>query len=187
MNLSARGFLLGSIGNWIVHEGRKSFCDTAQPGVPADVSTSAASPLRQRRGSMRALGPMKQLLGVVTVLLTGCAAYRIAPENDTALKAAHISPSSKVEVVKQNESPGGFQCFEPMLFALTVGIVPIHCVDTYRASTLTSNGEQVSGTYTVTRMQGWFPLLLLPLPSWRFGFAEHPEAGVEAAIKGAPQ
>jgi hypothetical protein len=130
---------------------------------------------------------MKALLGAVAVLLTGCAAYCIAPENDAALRFAHVSAASKVEVVKQSEFPGGFQCFEPMLFVLTIGIVPIHCVDTCSASAQAKNGEQVSGTYTVTRMQGWFPLLLLPLPSRKYGFVQRPEANIEAVVKGAAQ
>ena len=127
---------------------------------------------------------MRHLLLLCVFFLAGCAVYRVAPENDAALKAAHVLPSSKVEVVKQSRFPDGFQCFEPMLFVLTIGIVPAHCVDTYTASAFSSNGEQVSGTYKLTRMQGWLPLLLLPFSGWHYGLAQQPEVVIEATVKG---
>lgn len=129
---------------------------------------------------------MKAFILATASLLSGCMVYRVAPENIEAFKSANLAHDVPVEVVKQNEFPRGFQCFEPMLFALTVGIIPVHCVDTYTAS-ISKNGESVSGTYTVTTMQGWFPLLLLPFPSWHYGNGQHPEPMIESMVKGSTQ
>jgi hypothetical protein len=128
----------------------------------------------------KALYLMKLIAGVTLMaFLTGCGAYRVAlKEGDVALAPV---PDGAVEITKQNESPQGLHCFEPMLFFLTIGIVPTHCVDTYQVSTATTQS-----TYTVTQMQGWLTLLLLPLPSWHytFGHRGHAETEVELYVRG---
>ena len=57
-------------------------------------------------------------------------------------------------------------CFEPILYVLSVGVIPTHCVETYRVS----SEDQDFGTVKVTKMQGWLPLFMVPLPSWNYGF-----------------
>jgi hypothetical protein len=80
--------------------------------------------------------------------------------------------------------PTGFQCFEPMLAVLTVGIVPIHCVTNYVVTaTGPELGQSVASHYKVTEMNGWLPLLLLPFPSWQYGRVEDPEAEIEGAVR----
>lgn len=126
---------------------------------------------------------MKALLPLVTaVLLSACASYRIAPEEGTSLR---LDDSTTVSIVKENAFPRGEHCYEPLLFVLTLGIVPTHCVDTYRATT-EPKGEQPpqSGVYKHTRMSGWFALLMAAMPGWRYGVLEHPEQGIESMVRG---
>jgi hypothetical protein len=113
----------------------------------------------------------------LVICFSGCAAYRITLKEDRGLaEAVKAHPESAVKVEKQNSFPEGLQCFEPMLFVLTVGLVPVDCVDTYKVFVPEVRGER---TYTVREMQGWVTLFLLPLPHWHYGFARKPEPEIE--------
>ena len=52
-----------------------------------------------------------------------------------------------------------------MLFVLTLGIVPTHCVDDYNVIVEENN----IGAAKVTTMSGWFPLIMALSPKWKYG------------------
>ncbi len=66
-----------------------------------------------------------------------------------------------------------------MLFVLTIGLVPVHCVDTYRVSAV---GADADAVYTVTAMEGWVALFLMPIPDWHAGFGREPEPEIERMV-----
>ena len=126
---------------------------------------------------------MKKLVAIILAgSLVGCAAYRITLKEDRGLAAAvqRAGSDAPIQVSKENRVPEGFQCFEPMLFFLTVGLIPVHCVDTYKASAAELGGESI---YTVTAMQGWVTLVLMPLPGWHFGFGRNPQPEIESLAR----
>ena len=131
---------------------------------------------------------MRRILHLLLALqLAGCAAHTVRlTEGAPPLQA---SPSAQVQVVKLNEFSQGFQCFEPMLFVLTAGIIPTHCVDTYRVSVQDASqaGSNAESTYTVTTMGGWVSLVLMPLPGWHFGTARQANTEVEKLVRSGGQ
>ena len=116
------------------------------------------------------MGNLKYLILVLT--LTGCTVYKIVPDDKVSRGVASLE---KLSITKVNEWPGGNHCFEPMLYVFSLGIIPTHCVDTYKVS---SSSEEI-GNVKVTTMQGWFPLLMVPLPSWQYSV----ETDVEPKVK----
>lgn len=124
------------------------------------------------------------VLAVLVALQAGCATYKIAPVGpETTVFPAEMPLSVQP---RHASVPDGLHCFEPMLYALTVGIVPAHCVTTYDVMP-----EQVDGLYgsgssravEVTHIQGWLALLLAPFPGWRYGFGEDIDAAIEASVR----
>jgi hypothetical protein len=123
---------------------------------------------------------MKTVLAC-TILLTGCSAYRITAVDDHAVHAMKVV--SRVEITKKTRDVD-FQCFEPMLAVLTVGIIPVHCVDTYGVSVTSATGETAQGVYRVSFWGGWVSLLLAPLPSWHLGSGhQDPALAIEGRIR----
>jgi hypothetical protein len=119
------------------------------------------------------------------LLLAGCVVHRIAPEGGVA-PLATPSPTAKIVVSKVGERSEGHQCFEPLLYVLTLGIVPARCVDTYTASTEAESSEvHVMATYKIATVQGWLSLLLAPAPEWRLGGSKAPQAEIESFIRAA--
>lgn len=103
------------------------------------------------------------LLG--STFLTGCAAHRISTTNE----AAWVSTDPQPEITQLNTWPEGNQCFEPMLYVLSLGIIPTHCVNRFEVKS-SSNPEQQANV-SVTTIGGWAALFLAPLPNWKFGEA----------------
>jgi hypothetical protein len=110
----------------------------------------------------------------LTLLLSGCASYKVAPVGE--LKKLPVGERASIK--KQNEWPGGAHCFEPLFYVLSLGIIPTHCVDTY--TVIAESGEL--GTVKATSMQGWVPLLMAPLPVWQYGFGT--EVDIESNVNG---
>jgi hypothetical protein len=131
---------------------------------------------------------MKPILAYCTILLTGCSAYRISTIDDGALHAFQVNAASRVEVTKRNKGLEGFQCFEPLLYGLTLGIIPVNCVDTYAVSVTSSTGETAQGTYKVSVWAGWASVLLAPLPNWHwqmgYGYGVDPAGEIEGRVRG---
>jgi hypothetical protein len=117
---------------------------------------------------------------LIPAVLTGCAVYKIAPVDGTASRVP-VPTDAQIVMTKVNHYPDGFQCFEPMLFVLTAGIIPQHCIDTY--SVTLSGSEPGLPVTTLTEMSGWLPLLLIPLPSWRYGEVKNPQAEIEDFVR----
>jgi hypothetical protein len=119
---------------------------------------------------------IRLLLTFLVIALTGCGTYKIVPIGTLE----KVSDSQELLTVLQvNEFPQGNHCFEPMMYVLTLGIIPTHCVDTYNVT----SGEQEIGQVKVTSMQGWVALLIAPLPTWQFGFPEGVDARVSQMLE----
>jgi hypothetical protein len=132
---------------------------------------------------------MKPILACCTILLTGCSAYRISTIDDGALHAVRVNAASRVEVTKRSKGLEGFQCYEPLLYGLTLGVIPVNCVDTYAVSVTSSTGETAQGTYKLSVWTGWASVLLAPLPNWHwqmgYGRNVDPAGEIEGRVRGA--
>lgn len=118
----------------------------------------------------------KLTLSLLSLLLCSCATYKIEVQGQ--LNKISV-PIESIEVKKENEWPGGQHCFEPMLFVLTLGIVPTHCIDTYKVS---SESSEI-GIVNVTKKQGWVALVLAALPSWQYGLGHEPENEIKNLVQ----
>lgn len=118
----------------------------------------------------------RSLIAVLFFSLAACSAFKIEPE-----RVANATRDAELEVTKVNKFPQGFQCFEPMLNVLTLGLVPAHCVDTY--SVLAAGTSQEVVRVEVTYVYGWVALLLPPLPSWRYGDGQGIEPEISEVIR----
>jgi len=56
-----------------------------------------------------------------------------------------------------------------MLYVLSLGIIPTHCVNTFEVRSSTEPKQQTK--VSVTTLGGWAALFLAPLPNWKFGEA----------------
>ncbi|GAA3930443.1 hypothetical protein GCM10022277_28950 [Litoribacillus peritrichatus] len=122
---------------------------------------------------------MKRLFVIVIVLaLSGCVAYQVTPEGD--FKQPEIKQED-ISVTRENALPAGRHCFEPMLYVLTLGIIPAHCEDTYN---LTADSKEI-GKAKVTFIQGWAALLLVTLPSWEYGNGQDVGSEIKALVVGS--
>ncbi len=125
---------------------------------------------------------------VVCTSLSGCAALKIEPAEPVpeTVIAAPGTEQAELSVVRLNEYPEGNHCFEPLLYVLTIGIIPTHCVQRYHViagSETPESNEGLATHFVVTSMQGWVTLLLLPTRKWQFGFAEDPAPEIEKMIE----
>ena len=109
------------------------------------------------------------------LFLSACATYKVVPDGKLN-KAA--SSDEVVIVTKVNEWPEGNHCLEPMMYVLTLGIIPTHCINTYNVS----SGEQELGQVKVTTMQGWVALLIAPFPTWQFGYTTEVESEIKDMV-----
>jgi hypothetical protein len=120
-------------------------------------------------------------------LVSGCAADRIYPAKGGALPASAVDAASRIEVAKAKGYPEGFQCYEPLLFGLTLGLIPAHCVDSYTVSVVSGTGSEAQGTYKVSTWAGWASLLLAPIPGWHwhigYGYNRDPVAEIKARVR----
>lgn len=118
----------------------------------------------------------KLILILLPLLLCSCATYKIEAQGKIN---SVVASAESIEVKQENEWPGGHHCFEPMLYVLTLGIVPTHCVDTYKVS---SESAEI-GTVIVTKMQGWVALFMAARPSWQFGMGNEPESEIRNLVQ----
>ena len=111
----------------------------------------------------------------LTVVLSACATYKIVPENEITLSQKNFE---EITVTKDNQFPEGGHCFEPMFYVLTLGIIPTHCVDTFRVS---EEDEEIA-LVKVTSMQGWITLLIAPFPTWKYGYSTDVELEIKEMV-----
>ena len=100
-----------------------------------------------------------------SLVLSGCATHKISTTNEAAW--VHTDPQPKI--TQLNTWPEGNQCFEPMLYVLSLGIIPTHCVNRFEVRSSSSPEQQAN--VNVTTIGGWAALFLAPLPEWKFGEA----------------
>ncbi len=106
---------------------------------------------------------MNRFALILSILaISSCAAYKVEKSGPID----KVTSSELVTVEKSNEWPEGLHCFEPMLYVLSVGIIPTHCVDRYA---VTLDSHEI-GQAKVTMMQGWIALLMVPFPRWKYGY-----------------
>jgi len=108
---------------------------------------------------------MKYLIPILSFLIASCASYKVEPSKQFDFSSMEGKNEHSVKLEKINDYPQGGQCFEPMLFVLTLGVVPTHCVDDYNVKI---DGDNV-GEAKVTMMSGWLPLFMAVSPKWRYG------------------
>ncbi len=114
----------------------------------------------------------KFIILISAIVLTSCAAYKVVPEGKLTPVAVN---KGELTVTKTNKWSGGAHCYEPMLYVLTLGIIPTHCVDSYSVS----SELEVLGKFKVTSMNGWAALFIAPFPTWQYGSG----AAVETELK----
>jgi hypothetical protein len=127
-------------------------------------------------------GQMKSVLAC-TILLAGCSAYRISAIDNEAIRTAPADTAARVEVTKTSSGLEGFQCYEPLLYGLTLGVIPVNCVDTYAVSVTSSAGDTVRGNYRFSVWAGWASVLLAPLPDWHWQMGYAHDVDPAAKIK----
>ena len=99
--------------------------------------------------------------------------------DDSIAHTAEV-PRSRITVLRNQSDvwPGrGFQCFEPMLYVLTIGIIPADCTNDYAFEAVLEHHDSTTPLrreYRVTQIQGWVSGLLVLLPGWEFGSGPSP-------------
>ena len=120
---------------------------------------------------------------ILLTLIGGCATYKVEMADKASVAKMIPNPDASILIKQENLYPEGFQCFEPMLFVLTFGLIPTHCVDTYSASTTTDQQKLVPlGSFEITTIGGWAALIIAPLPQWKFGSPDKPEIEIKQII-----
>lgn len=89
------------------------------------------------------------------------------------------NPVGQITIIETNRQNHfeGFQCFEPMMFLFTLGLVPTHCVGKHElVFKVVEDGEAKTITKKVktTTMGGWFPLFLLFSKKWEYDLNSNP-------------
>ena len=105
----------------------------------------------------------------VGVFLSGCAVFKIETRGFDTARLASLNPETSAIEPKKADFPEGMHCFEPMLFLLTLGIVPTHCINRYELIIQEDSGDKKSHEIVVTTMSGWIPLLFIPGHTWQYG------------------
>lgn len=82
------------------------------------------------------------------------------------------NPAGSIAVLRNRllTIPGhGFQCFEPMLYVLTLGIIPSDCRHDYEFEALIDDHAPPARLeYSATTIQGWIAVPLSLFPGWEF-------------------
>lgn len=123
----------------------------------------------------------KRLLEATTVRVT----RETTPGNILDDSVAHAVEGSQATLtVLRNQSdtwPGrGFQCFEPLLYVLSVGIIPAECTNDYAFEAVLDDGNSTvpfHREHAVTQIQGWVSGLLALLPVWDSALARPRPSG----------
>lgn len=93
----------------------------------------------------------KIIILTISLSVISCATYKIVPNEDFNLIEFHKNKNISINIEKSNQQPGGLHCFEPMLFVLTLGIIPTHCVDTYNVTSQNNHIGHVVVTSEINR------------------------------------
>ncbi len=120
---------------------------------------------------------------VLASMLSGCVAHKIDAKD--SFQAVAVTGST-LEVIRINEGPEGWHCFEPLLFVLSLGIIPAHCLDRYHVSWSGAGPVSVAEGDThfeISSIQGWVTLLLVLSPKWKFGYLNEPETEIRRIIE----
>lgn len=120
---------------------------------------------------------MRYLLAIIICMCSGCASYKLQLSDQFNVDAVKVSQQNDISAIKTNGYPQGAHCFEPMLYVLTLGIIPTHCVDDYEIRV----SDEPIGKAELTTMSGWIPLLISVLPNWKHG--DNPDVAREVKIK----
>lgn len=124
--------------------------------------------------------------------MTGCVAYKIEQTEQFRpddYRGSSVDPGAELispRVVRVNKLGEGAHCFEPMLYLLTIGIIPTHCISKYHVATSSQGLESTESLEThfiVTSMQGWAALLLPLSPKWKVGYAEKAVPEIERRVE----
>ncbi|MCM2281196.1 MAG: hypothetical protein NDI61_05045 [Bdellovibrionaceae bacterium] len=80
----------------------------------------------------------------------------------------------------------GFQCFEPYLLVISLGIIPIVCSQEYSLETdwISENGapERTQTTIEKKSVAGWAALIVTLFPDWSFGRTSAEEAFISTVV-----
>jgi hypothetical protein len=116
---------------------------------------------------------------LVSHCLNGCIASSVTPSLDRVLdeSVVRILESGSVSVETDNVpigTPGfsGYQCFEPMFYVISLGLIPAHCRYSYLLTVVIEeegNVRTIEFPYRVTSMQGWLMALYPLFPDWVIG------------------
>lgn len=126
----------------------------------------------------------------------GCVAHKLEGTDALTQKATTLNerrlaePGAELVVTPLSTWAEGAHCFEPMMYVLTLGLIPTHCVRRYHVSDeLLGDVDPASldTDVTVTAMQGWFPALLPVFSGWRYGSGFEDEDKIRAfVVSGEP-
>ncbi len=136
---------------------------------------------------------VKQLAMVsLLVLQAGCVVHKLdgtasLDEKTPALVERRATGADASLVVTPLSTwPEGEQCFEPMLYVLSLGLIPTHCVRRYHVG-YEAVGDvdpaSLETHVTVTSMQGWIPALFPVLQGWRYGAGLEPDEDIRLFIE----
>jgi hypothetical protein len=95
--------------------------------------------------------------------LSACSVYKIEKVHNykPRLQDKPLSKKAPSEPLRLNSYMEGAQCFEPMLYVISLGIIPSHCVAYYQAG---------AGVFRVTTMIGWIPSVYPAFSDWEYDF-----------------
>ena len=129
------------------------------------------------------------LLALALSILSACVTYKIEPLPGSSFDAAvkDITSSSELdrrvsvenigeETIRGWDSTGitkAVFCTEPLITAMTLGLVPRTCFKNYRATLLpleSSSSDPLVREFKTTSITGWLSLVLLPSRDWRYGY-----------------
>ena len=129
------------------------------------------------------------LVAIAAAQLAACVAHKIEPHDpvpEATTAALRLDGGHRTTVLRLNEYPEGNHCFEPLLYVLTIGIIPTHCVERYHVLATREPPETNEGLAThfvVTSMQGWITGLLVLSPRWKFGYIQEPGPEIETILR----
>jgi hypothetical protein len=122
---------------------------------------------------------------IIALFLSGCATFKVEQTEIVDAKMPLSDSQAPIKVTLNGSRFDGSHCYEPMLFVLTLGIIPTHCVSNYSAAAVAaaeSDREIPLGTFRITSINGWLALFLAPLPQWHFGSPDRPEVEIKRAM-----
>ncbi|MES3020249.1 MAG: hypothetical protein V4857_01560 [Pseudomonadota bacterium] len=125
----------------------------------------------------------KLLIATLAIILSGCATYKVEQTSVVGNKVSNIDDDATIKITTNGARTGGLHCFEPMLYVVTLGIIPQHCATDYSAAITTKTGQDAPiGNFRISTVNGWLALILAPQPEWRYGWPRSAESEIKQAI-----